>query len=44
MINEIIGTIWLATLLILSIIVAAFAAVWAIVYIIKQIQILWYYE
>ena len=44
MIREIIGTIWIAALLILSLIVAIFAAIWAIVYIIKQIQFIWYYD
>lgn len=44
MIDEIIVTIWVAALLILSIIVALFVAIWAIVYIIKQIQFLWHDE
>ena len=44
MIQELIGTIWFAALLLLSIIVATFAAIWAIVYIIKQIQFILNYD
>lgn len=44
MIDEIIITIWVAAILILSLIVAIFAAIWIIVYIIKQIQSILYYD